>query len=141
MEDSCVREVKELHAFFERWYAGEMPDTNEGFSRMTSAIAGDFRAVGPGANHLGKPEIAMLIRDGHGKHQGSGSDFRIEVRNAAPHGLGRNLCVVTYEEWQLFRGAWSARASSAVFRRRASAPNGFEWVHLHESWLPGYAGA
>ena len=139
MEDSCIREVQELHVFFERWYCGELPDTDEGFSRMTSAIADDFRATGPGGGHSGKPDITRMVRSGHGR--GQGSDFCIEIRNASPCPLEKNVCAVTYEEWQFSDGRWTARSSSAVFRHQPSAPLGVEWVLLHESWLPGYAGA
>ena len=139
MEDACVREVKDLHVFFEQWYGGKLPDTDEGFGRMTSAIADDFHAIGPRGNHSGKSEITRMVGSGHGSRRDS--DFRIEIRNAVPRQLGEDVCAVTYEEWQLFGGEWTARSSSAAFRRQGSAPNGAEWVLLHESWLPGYAGA
>ena len=48
-------------------------------------------------------------------------------------------CVGTYEEWQESGGLQSARLSSILFRRNDALRNGFEWVHLHETWLAGHA--
>ncbi len=44
-------------------------------------------------------------------------------------------CLVTYEEGQRIDGDWDWRVSSGLFRRAADAPNGVEWVHLHETRL------
>lgn len=41
----------------------------------------------------------------------------------------------TYEEWQDTGQGERGRISSVLFRRRERAPNGVEWLHVHETWI------
>ena len=49
--------------------------------------------------------------------------------------------LVMYEEWHSLKGEESARLSTVLFEKRAGAPNGVAWLHVHETWLPGHAPA
>ena len=44
--------------------------------------------------------------------------------------------VAAYEEWQTKDGPPKGRSSTAVMRPRAGTPNGLEWLHVEETWLP-----
>ncbi len=45
------------------------------------------------------------------------------------------LVVVHYEEWQSECERPNQRVSTAVFAPRDSAPLGWAWIALHETWL------
>ena len=51
------------------------------------------------------------------------------------HTVGSQAMVV-YEEWQEIEGEARGRLSTAVLQRCEGTPNGLEWLHVHEVWLP-----
>ena len=117
-------EIEELHRFFERWLGGEEND----FSRCDRALAHDFTMVGPGGEVRSREALVKGLLDAHGKRP-----VAIEIRNFEMRELANELALARYEEWQDDRG----RVSTALFRVRGDAPNGIEWVTVHETWLPG----
>ena len=76
------------------------------------------------------------------KAYGTNPQFKIEIRNVTGRRLDRAgvLVLATYEEWQKnarnSKPANNARLSSVLFRQNPTAPNGFLWVRVHETWLP-----
>lgn len=134
MEHRCRREVEELHGFFVEWFNGAVPETDETFARAASAIADDFELVSPRGSRDDRDSILKEIRGAHGGRAGQGfsmviEDFRVKL--AEPP-----LCIVTYVERHHSDEQSTARLSTAVFRERSDAPEGVEWIHLHETWLP-----
>lgn len=123
-------EIRELHEVFEGWLAGA-----EGASlgAAEDALAPDFRLISPGGELL---ERAPLLAGLSGARGGRGPGFRIEVRAVTARELGSSgLVLATYEEWQDQDGAERiGRLSSALLRSRAE--EGFDWLHVHETWLP-----
>ncbi|MFW5921043.1 MAG: hypothetical protein ACOCUS_04330 [Polyangiales bacterium] len=130
----CRREVEDLHAFFVEWFNGAVPQSEETFARATSALAGDFELVSPRGARDDRESILREIRGAYGGREGQGfsvaiEDFRVKLVQSP-------LCVVTYVERHRSDEQSAARLSTAIFREREDAPEGVEWVHLHETWLP-----
>ncbi|MEM1313872.1 MAG: hypothetical protein AAGI51_04910, partial [Pseudomonadota bacterium] len=67
--------------------------------------------------------------------------FEIWVERAACRHVIGDVAVVTYEEWHRLEGETSARLSTVLHRDAPSAPGGVQWLHVHETWLPGQAPA
>lgn len=129
----CEDEVVDLHRFFERWYRGEPDAHGEEFARVSDVLAEDFRMVTPEGAVVARSELLAGIRGGHGSKE----DFRIRIENLVYRmGVRGGVAVVTYEEWQEEGGEDRGRVSTAVLHERPDAPNGVEWLHVHETWLP-----
>ena len=47
LSEACLKEVIDLHRFFEDWGNGKLPDTDESFARFSGAVADDFEIVSP----------------------------------------------------------------------------------------------
>jgi len=145
----CVQEIVELHRFFEGWLSGSLPATDEVFGRLEAALAPGFLLISPDGSVLARAEVIAWVRGGHG---GRGPSFRIHIRNPEPRLEERGLVLATYEEWQESGGesgpsihkfddepvpsGLGGRLSTVVFRERPDAPNGVEWLHVHETTLP-----
>ena len=71
------------------------------------------------------------LRSAHGTRPGA----RIWTTNVQLHQQNGDLTLLSYQEWQVIAGVQTRRQSSVLFGARASAPNGIEWLHLHETWL------
>lgn len=123
--ESFETEVRELHAFFERWYSGVAKSSE--VSRL-DVLADSFVMIGPDADMVGRAEVRASIVAARGRRP-----MQIEIRNIV---VRPELDLGTYEEWQTTGGAVTGRLSTAVMRSVPGLPNGLVWVHLHETWLP-----
>lgn len=137
MIEACRREIEELHAFFEGWFEGTLPDDETTFARVADALAEDFELISPDGLRRDRNAILASIRDGYGSHAGEGRQFRIEIHDVRPRLVVADAALLTYEEWQTSDGSENRRLSSAWFRGTDEAPFGVRWVHLHETALPG----
>lgn len=133
MEAACIREVEELHVFFQQWFNGELPDEDAAFARFDSVMAPDVVLVSPGGVALSRAQLIKGLRGGHNGRPG----IEISTKNYSFRALGPDLWLVTYEEHQVQGETRTARLSSALFRRHPDAPNRVIWEHIHETWLPG----
>ncbi len=70
MQDACIREIIELHAFFQAWLDGSLPNSDEVFVRFTGATAPDFTLIGPDGGMAGFAATAAWIRAAHGTRPG-----------------------------------------------------------------------
>ena len=118
-------EVRELHAFFERWFSGFAEPAE--LERL-DVLDASFRMVGPDGVSRTVEEICSAIAGAYGRRC-----VQIEIRNVWVH---PSAPVGTYEEWQTADGEVAGRISSAVMVNDHSAPNGLRWMYLHETWLP-----
>ena len=133
LADRCAAEIDELHAFFELWFGGELPETRAELARFADVLADDFRMIQPSGLTRTREGITTDVFDAHAAHD----DVRIETSTFEPRHVGTETCLGTYEEWQTIAGDRTGRASTVLFRQAPGTPNGVEWVHLHETWLDG----
>lgn len=122
---SFEAEVRGLHAFFGRWYAGTAAPSE--FSRL-DVLAETFLMIGPDGRTANVVEVRDMIRASYGLRPIAFTIKNVSVRPDAPVG--------TYEEWQTASGVTTGRLSTAVMEPDPRQPNGLQWVHLHETWLP-----
>ena len=129
LTDRVRTEIEELHVVFEAWLAGR---GEASLDRVESALASDFEIVSPEGRLL---ERAPLL-EGLGQARGrQGEGFRIEVRAVRARETPEGLVIATYEEWQWRPGEPErGRLSSALLRPRSAG--GFDWLQVHETWLP-----
>ncbi|WP_136601853.1 DUF4440 domain-containing protein [Salinigranum halophilum] len=131
LAEQCATEVDDLHAFFELWFVGELPQRREELARFADVLAEDFRMIQPSGLTRTREGITTDVFDAHGAR----SDVTIETSPFEPRHVGRETCLGTYEEWQSMGDDRTGRLATVLFRRAAETPNGVEWVHLHETWL------
>jgi len=133
------REVVEFHEFIEDWLAGRTPDEDGTYDRARTVLADSFEITSPSGETRESSGILAEMAAGHGT---AGEAFEIRVENLTSRfAFDGDACLVTYEEHQRPTpdAEWTRRYSTAVFRDAEEAPNGVEWIHLHETWMPGGA--
>jgi len=135
----CEDEILELHRFFEQWFRGELDDSPETFARLSDVLSERFQMTTPGGERLERRQLLEGVRRRHGSHRGPGRSYRIRIENIEGRYRDAAVALMTYEEWQEVDGRTRGRISSALFRERKDTPCGVEWLHLHETWLPGTA--
>ena len=131
-EERCQLEVVELHRFFEQWFNGELPDTDEAYARFASVMAEGFEIISPAGVAMKRDVILDAVRVGYGKEPES----KIWIENHRHLFTYSDLSLVTYEEWQGTGDKQHGRLSTALLRITKNTPNNLQWLHVHETWLP-----
>lgn len=133
--ERCRREIEELHAFFEAWFAREACGDAPSLDRVQRALAPGFALVTPEGRLVERGPLLEGLELARATRPGLRLWTRAwDVRHAWPGGT-----LATYEEWQEERGRRRGRLSTAVFLADERAPLGVAWRHVHETWLPGGA--
>ena len=128
--DACIREIVDLHAFFEAWIRG----TEDDFSRFERAVQPEITLVSPGGSVLPLESLAREILAMHA----TVPDFRLWVSDVKVVHDGGDAWVLTYREWQEGRDtARTGRFATAVLRAATTAPLGVAWRLVQETWLEG----
>ncbi|MEM7534178.1 MAG: hypothetical protein AAF639_18500 [Chloroflexota bacterium] len=130
ISDQIQREIVDLHQFFEKWLSGDLADTDQNFLRLESALANDFSIVSPDGTEVERATLVDSLRESHGKRPNLNiwiEDFQL-LRDEPP------LLMVRYDECQTHSDSVTRRVSTALFSVNRSAPNGFAWVRVHETW-------
>jgi hypothetical protein len=133
LADDCEQEVRELHAFFEDWFTGALPEADAAFDRFEDALGPGFRIVSPDGDERSRTDILEAVWAGHGDSE----TFDIQVRNVQPRYAFDERCLLRYEEWQADGERDTGRVSTVLFERDETAPGGVAWLDVHETWLDG----
>jgi len=136
MDQKCRREVIGLHQFFQHWFNGELANSEEVLERLRRSLAVEFTIVSPDGRESDRSRLVEAVCAAHGGHGRRGEPIRIWIERYEGRSVDPETHLATYEEWQASGGRKRGRLSTAVFRKRDAAPNGVEWVHVHETWLP-----
>lgn len=136
MEAICHLEVHELHEFFQDWFNATLPPTEEAFRRFESVMAERFLIVSPEGVLTERAELVDRLREAHGIWRRNLQPGRIWIENLQVRHTVGTQAMVLYEEWQEIEGEARGRLSTAILQRREGTPNGVEWLHVHEVWLP-----
>ena len=130
IESHCRKEVIELHEFFQQWFMGELPQTDEAFDRVASVMADEFHIVSPTGQVMQRDTILEAVRAAH-----ASGPVKIWIKNHTHRFTIGDVALVTYEEWQTKGEESRGRLSSALFRVKPGTPNDLQWLHVHETWL------
>lgn len=128
--DPWLREVIELHDYFEAYFLGEV----DGLDRVESALAPDFTMAGPSGSTSSRAETIAMIEAGRAHTES------LKMTITEPQLLLEDhaTLVATYVENQQWSDASNQRLTTVVFGKDSSAPNGLLWRRIHETWItPG----
>ncbi|MEZ4512872.1 MAG: hypothetical protein R3C62_13455 [Chloroflexota bacterium] len=131
MKEQCRQEILDLHRFFEEWFAGRLPESDEAFARATVALGEAFVLVSPNGRLTDRHTLMNGLR---GEHNGR-SHFRIWIEKFQLQQQQGDIAIATYEEWQEIGDTVTSRQSTAVFQQDFATPNGVKWLHVHETWI------
>lgn len=132
MRTACEREVIALHQFFEDWFLKETHP--QGMTRFSEVMAPEFHIIWPNGMATDLPQLVERLQQSKGCF--AGRDFQITITLRDYKALGKDFCLLMYEEWHHLDGESTGRLSSAVFGRDLSCPESVRWFHVHETDLP-----
>lgn len=137
MATQCRKETEELHAFLQDWLTGSLPRTEQVFDRFRSVMSPGLLVISPLGTETPQADLLTEFESIHGVLSHRLNQFRITVENYRCLDLTGDKALVTYEEWHRDDDQVSARVSTVLYGAKPGTPQGVEWLHVHETWLPG----
>mmetsp|Transcript_1270 Transcript_1270/g.2281 ORF Transcript_1270/g.2281 Transcript_1270/m.2281 type:complete len:147 (-) Transcript_1270:312-752(-) len=132
-ERACNTEVIRIHAFFVDWLTGRYPNSSEIFWKgCGKAFSKDLVLINPSGEVSRNGDLRYELQKAYGNLEGS--NFNMKIRNFQVLQSHPDWCLTMYEKWHYHGSITTARQCTALFRPNPSAPNGVEWVHIHETW-------
>jgi hypothetical protein len=126
LAQAVLKEVADLHAFFEAWISGKAENTDAVFSRVESSLGEGFTMVSPSGQRLQRPARA------------SQSSFHIAIAEPEILLLRPPLVLLGYVEEQTVSNVVTRRQSTALFEVSIEGGQRVRWLALHETWIgPG----
>ncbi len=124
-------EIVQLHAFFEAYFLGSVPQDDLG--RMDAVLSPGFTHLGPHGAVSDRAGTIAAVRAGYAHTQS------LEITITEPQLLaeGDGLIACRYVENHALTAGSNHRWSTAVFEANDIAPNGVAWLTVHETWLEG----
>lgn len=135
--EQCEREAIELHDFLRDWLTGVLPRSETAFARFKDVIADSLLVISPRGTVTASASLLEEFEDIHGQLAAQSGAFEIWIENFRLLRQLGETALCTYEEWHRLNGETSARLTTVLYGPKADAPNGVEWLHVHETWLPG----
>lgn len=129
--EAAKREVLRRHAFFVTWFTGK--GNARDMAEAARAFAPDFHMLWPDMTLDTRDTLLAKLEQARGN---SPANYAIEIDFVHAALLAPEVAVIVCDERQTIGDTANARRMSAVFSPVADAPEGVQWRHLHQSWLP-----
>lgn len=157
-------EVNRLHNFFVAWFCGRVQKSDDIFhSQVEDFMHSTFHLINPQGRLMTLDQLLPALKNSHGSRQGqvyaiecknvrllsttttrtTGGVGNATGRNADPSDISYHCYLVSYEEWQQIEETTTARIVSAWFvdEPDTASTRKLQWMHVHETWMPGMAPA
>jgi hypothetical protein len=135
LKNNCIKEITELHTFFEEWFNGTLDQNKTNFRRVEKVLDTNFELITPNGIKQSRKEIISLLWEACGSRADTENPLNIWIENHIFKQIGTDLYIATYEEWQKDQQKKRGRLSTAVFQKEMNEYNDLVWLHVHETWL------
>ncbi|KAK6942499.1 Sucrose phosphatase-like domain [Dillenia turbinata] len=132
-------EVVKFYLFYERWRRGEVESDELYISNLKAVCHPAGLFVHPSGVEESLHDCINGMKNHHGDKEGK--HFHIWVDRVVPTQIGSDSWLVKFDKWEISDEGRHCCMTTAVLRSRGpSVSDGFTWVHVHQTWLDGYAG-
>ncbi|MHA2108817.1 MAG: hypothetical protein ACW99R_14035 [Candidatus Hodarchaeales archaeon] len=128
-------EITELHSFFQKWFNGEIHQSNLIFQRLTTVLHSKFVLISPNGMKKHRKEVIQEIWDAYGSRDLKSNPIKLWIENYEYHGEFGSIYIVMYEEWLKNNSDKKGRVSTAIFEKATNNYNNLSWLYVHETWL------
>lgn len=135
------KEILDLHAFFVKWFRGEVEKTEANFAHLRLRFLPQFVIYFPSGYICSLEDFLTMVYNNHSGRKPVGEAYNIFIDQFLVRwkSVDEQTVLCTYEERQIVKDVEEyIRLSSAWFIRDNNAPNGVQWLHIHESWKKGF---
>lgn len=129
---SVEQEITSFYKHLELWYTAQIPNNPNTFARF-KVLQDNYLLVPSSATSdpQNVKQVLASIQNNYGSQ--TKGQYSISIRNINVRNTGKTV-VVLYEQEINTRGNIVKKLTTGVFEQKAPTPNGFVWIHTHESF-------
>ncbi|PIA54223.1 hypothetical protein AQUCO_00900639v1 [Aquilegia coerulea] len=131
-------EVVKFYMFYERWRRAEVENSEHYMQNLKEVSHPSGTFVHPGGVERSLYECIDAMQKCYGDKQGK--NFRLWVDRVSATQIGSDAWLVKFDKWESSEGR-NCCLVTALLSSKSDVPSGFSWVHVHQTWLDGYAAA
>ncbi|KAJ7299219.1 hypothetical protein O6H91_Y272500 [Diphasiastrum complanatum] len=131
-------EIVEYYLLFEKWFRGEVENSEEIFQHLKHSLSTDSIVIHPWGVEESAHRRLEDVRSLYGSQ--SGKTFAIWVDRIRFTTIGEHSWIANFDAWQRTETELCCRLTTAILQSQVDRPHGLQWLQIHETWLKGYAG-
>ncbi|KAK9283513.1 hypothetical protein L1049_011759 [Liquidambar formosana] len=126
-------EVVKLYLFYERWRRADIEKSEQYMQNLKSI----FYPLGVFVHPSGVEQPLHQFIDAMGRSYGDkqGNQYRVWVDRVSSAQIGSDIWLVKFNKWELSGEEHQCCLTTVLLSSKAKVPDGFTWVHVHQTWL------
>ncbi|WCJ19156.1 Sucrose-phosphatase 2 [Euphorbia peplus] len=134
---SSSYEVVKFYLFYERWLRADVEKSNEYVQDLRLELFPSGTFVHPsGVEQPTNYCIDTMIKL-YGRKQGK--QYRVWVDQVSSSQVSSDTWLVKFFKWESSEGERRCCLTTALLSSKANSPDGFTWMHMHQTWIDGSA--
>lgn len=127
-------EIVKFFLFLERWRRAEMEFSELYLAGLKALSLPSCVFVHPSGAEQSVLDCTNELRRSYGDKQGK--QYRVWVDQVLPTEIGSNIWLLKFTKWELLGEQRRGCVVTVLLSSKdLSAPEGFTWVHMHQTWL------
>jgi len=127
-------EIVKFFLFLERWRRAEMEFSEIYLAGLKALSLPSCVFVHPSGAEQSVLDCTNELRRSYGDKQGK--QYRVWVDQVIPTEIGSNIWLLKFTKWELSGEQRRGCVVTVLLSSKdLSAPEGFTWVHMHQTWL------
>ncbi|KAJ0980716.1 hypothetical protein J5N97_008971 [Dioscorea zingiberensis] len=130
-------EVVNFYMVHERWRRAEIENSEELIQNLKNITCPDGVIIHPSGVEHSLHECIGTFGPHFGDKQGK--QFRVWVDKVSSSQIGSGAWLVKFDKWEINDGGRQCCITTVLLNSKVDTPEGFQLVHVHQTWLEGYA--
>nr|POF06806.1 sucrose-phosphatase 2 [Quercus suber] len=130
-----IQAIVKYYLFYERWRRAEVEKSEQYMQNLKSVFCPLGIFVDPSGGeqpfHQCIDSMAKLYGDMQGHR------FQVWVDRISSAQIGSDIWLVKFHKWELSGIELQCYVTTVLMSLKVELPDGFSWVHVHQTWLDG----
>ncbi|XP_031271406.1 sucrose-phosphatase 2-like [Pistacia vera] len=128
-------QVVKFYLFYERWRRAEVEKSEFYMQNLRLVFDSIGIFVHPSGIERSLHQSIDLIAGLYGDKQGK--QYRVWVDRVSSAQIGSDVWLVKFDKWELSGVERQCCLTTVLLNSKAMVPDGFTWMHIHQTWLEG----
>ncbi|KAH7678757.1 Sucrose phosphatase plant/cyanobacteria protein [Dioscorea alata] len=130
-------ELVNFYLVHERWCRGEIEKSEELIQNLKNITCPGGVIIHPSGVENSLHQCIGTFGPRYGDKQGK--QFRVWVDKVSCSQIGSGAWLVKFDKWEINDGGRQCCLTTVLLNSKVDNPEGFQLVHVHQTWLEGYA--
>ncbi|XP_024177278.1 sucrose-phosphatase 2 isoform X2 [Rosa chinensis] len=134
---SPAYEVVKFYLFYEKWRRAEVEKSEQYMQNLRSIFHSLGVFVHPSGMELPFHQCIDAMARLYGDRQGN--QFWTWVDQLTSAQIGSDTWLVKFYKWELNENERQCTLTTVLIKSQVEVPDTFTWLHMHQTWLDGFA--